>query len=101
MKNFYHRPVDIEMHVSGNMAWAIFRYNLKADMDGGALDNVGIGTTILVRQGPSANARWIVRHTQTSSRARRVAAVGRVARTGVTHGQPSGAGKSLTALSRP
>ena len=71
MKNFHYRPVEIEMHVSGNTAWAIFRYNLKAEMNGRALDNVGRGTAILVRQGAGATARWIVRHTQTSSRARR------------------------------
>ena len=71
MKNFYYRPEDIEMHVSGNLAWAIFRYNLKGEMGARALDNVGRGTAILERRGTDAAARWIVRHTQTSSRARR------------------------------
>jgi len=71
MKNFHYRPVDIEMHVSGNTAWAIFRYNLKGEMGARTLDNVGRGTAILERRGSGARARWIVRHTQTSSRARR------------------------------
>ncbi len=71
MKNFQYRPVDIEMHVAGNVGWAIFRYTLKAEMGGRMIDNVGRGTAILVRRGTGANARWIVRHTQTSSRARR------------------------------
>jgi len=71
MKNFHYRPVDIEMHVSGNVAWAIFRYNLKGEMGTRTLDNVGRGTAILERRGSGAAARWVVRHTQTSSRARR------------------------------
>lgn len=71
MKNFQYRPVDIEMHVAGNVGWAIFRYTLKAEMGGRMIDNVGRGTAILERRGAGANARWIVRHTQTSSRARR------------------------------
>jgi ketosteroid isomerase-like protein len=71
MKNFHYRPVDIEMHVSGNTAWAIFRYNLKGEMGSRTLDNVGRGTAILERRGSGASARWVVRHTQTSSRARR------------------------------
>ncbi len=71
MKNFHYRPVDIEMHVSGNVAWAIFRYNLKGEMGARTLDNVGRGTAILERRGSGAATRWVVRHTQTSSRARR------------------------------
>ncbi|WP_310572040.1 nuclear transport factor 2 family protein [Gemmatimonas sp.] len=71
MKNFHYRPVDIEMHVSGNTAWALYRYNLKGEMGTRTLDNVGRGTAILERRGSGASARWVVRHTQTSSRARR------------------------------
>ena len=71
MKNFQYRPVDIEMHVTGNVAWAIFRYTLKADMSGRSIDNVGRGTALLELRGGGAYSRWVVRHTQTSSRARR------------------------------
>ena len=71
MKNFEYRPSDIETHVAGNVAWAIYRYSLKAEMNGRTIDNVGRGTAILERRGSGANARWLVRHTQTSSRARR------------------------------
>lgn len=67
MKNMQYRPTDIEMHVAGNTAWAIFRYSLKADMNGRPADVVGRGTAILERRGP----RWVVRHTHTSGRARR------------------------------
>ncbi len=71
MKNFVYRPSDIEMHVSGNAAWAIFRYTLKAEMGGRSIDNVGRGTAVLERRGTGSSTRWVVRHTQTSSRARR------------------------------
>ena len=71
VKNFHYRPVDIEMHVAGSTAWAIFRYNLKGEMGARTLDNVGRGTAILERRGSGSSARWVVRHTQTSSRARR------------------------------
>ncbi len=71
MKNFQYRPTDIEVHVSGSVAWAMFRYTLRAEMNGRSIDNVGRGTAILERKGTGANARWVVRHTQTGSRARR------------------------------
>jgi ketosteroid isomerase-like protein len=69
MKNFRYRPFEIEPHVSGSMAWAIFRYNLKADLDGRSLDLVGRGTAVLEKK----SGRWIVRHTHTASRPRRPA----------------------------
>lgn len=70
MKNFGYRPLDIEMHVTGSTAWATFRYTLKAEMNGRTIDNVGRGTAVLERRN-GASTQWVVRHTQTSSRARR------------------------------
>ncbi len=68
MKNFRYKPSEIEIHVSGNLAWAIFRYSLRADIDGRAsADVVGRGTAILEKR----KGKWIVRHTHTSGRARR------------------------------
>jgi len=68
MKNFQYRPADIEVRMLGaDAAWAFFRYSLKADVGGRATDVVGRGTAILERRG----ARWVVRHTHTSGRARR------------------------------
>lgn len=67
MHGLQYRPTDIEVHPSGDVAWAIFRYTLKATMDGRAADVVGRGTAILERHG----SRWVVRHTQASGRARR------------------------------
>lgn len=69
MKNFRYRPFEIEARVSGDLAWAMFRYELAADMEGRLIDMVGRGTAILERRG----SRWVVRHTQTASRARRPA----------------------------
>ena len=69
MKNFRYRPFEIEARVSGDLAWAMFRYALAADVNGRPIDMVGRGTAILERRG----TRWIVRHTQTASRARRPA----------------------------
>lgn len=69
MRNFQYTPRDIDVRVSGNFAWAIFGYSLKAEMNGKPVDQVGRGTAILERRG----ARWVVRHTQTSGRARRAA----------------------------
>ncbi|MGI9139942.1 MAG: YybH family protein [Gemmatimonadaceae bacterium] len=67
MKNFRYRPFEIESHVAGDMGWAIFRYALQADAGERKVDVVGRGTAVLERSG----GRWIIRHTQTSSRARR------------------------------
>lgn len=67
MKNFQYRPADLEVHLDGGTAWVLFRYTLKAEVNGRAIDAVGRGTAILERRG----SRWVVRHTQTGSRARR------------------------------
>ncbi len=66
-KNFRYRPFEIEVRVSGNVAWAIYRYALSADLPDRKADVVGRGTAILERRG----AKWVVRLTQTASRARR------------------------------
>jgi ketosteroid isomerase-like protein len=66
--NFKYRPFEIEARVSGTMAWATFRYALTADLPNNQkADVVGRGTAILERRGN----RWVVRLTQTASRARR------------------------------
>jgi ketosteroid isomerase-like protein len=69
MKDFRYRPFEIEAHASGNLGWVIFRYALQATVGGKAVDNVGRGTAILERRG----TKWVVRHTQTTSRPRRPA----------------------------
>lgn len=66
-RNFSYRPREIEPHVNGDLAWAIFAYDLRADVEDRKIDVVGRGTAILEKHG----SRWVVRHTQTSGRARR------------------------------
>ena len=66
-RNFRYRPFDIEVRVSGDVAWAMFRYALSAETAEREVDAMGRGTAILERRG----SRWVVRHTQTASRARR------------------------------
>jgi ketosteroid isomerase-like protein len=65
--DFRYRPADIEVELHGEMAWAIFRYTLQAKMGERTLDMVGRGTAVLDQRGD----RWVIRHTHTSSRARR------------------------------
>lgn len=66
-QNFRYRPFEIEVRVSGDLAWAMYRYALAADLPDRKLDAVGRGTAILERRGN----KWVVRHTHTASRARR------------------------------
>lgn len=65
--NFRYRPYEIQVRVAGPLAWAIFQYAISADAGERRIDAVGRGTAILERRG----SRWVVRHTQTTSRARR------------------------------
>ncbi len=67
MKHFRYRPYEIVARTSGDLAWVMFSYGIQAEMGTRALDQVGRGTAILERRG----SKWVVRHTQTSSRARR------------------------------
>ena len=67
MKNLQYQAADLEVHVEGGTAWVLFRYALKADMNGRAADVFGRGTAIVERRG----TRWVVRHMQTGGRARR------------------------------
>ena len=66
-RNFKYRPHEIEVRVVGDVAWAMYRYALMAETGERKIDVVGRGTAILERRG----GRWVVRHTQTASRARR------------------------------
>ncbi len=69
MKNFRYRPYEVVARTSGDVAWVVFSYGIRAELGTRALDQVGRGTAILERRG----ANWVVRHTQTSSRVRRPA----------------------------
>lgn len=65
--NFKYRPFELEARVHGDIAWVVFRYALQADVGERKVDVVGRGTAILERRG----TKWVVRLTNTSSRARR------------------------------
>ncbi len=66
-KSFVYRPYEIEVYAVGSLAYAIFRYDLKIELEDRTVDNVGRGTAILEQRGE----RWVVRHMQTTSRPRR------------------------------
>ncbi len=67
LKLLVYRPYEIEAHVAGELAWAIFRYDLKLEGDDLKIDNVGRGTAILEKR----EGRWVVRHVQTAIRPRK------------------------------
>ncbi len=66
LQGLIYKPYEIEPHVEGELAWAIFRYELKVDLREQRIDHLGRGTAILEKR----NGRWVVRHMQTASRAR-------------------------------
>ena len=66
-KPFRYRPIEIEARVVGELAWVTYRYALAADIGERKIDVIGRGTAILEKRG----GKWIVRLTQTGSRARR------------------------------
>ena len=65
--DFQYRVFEIEPRLAGSAAWAIFRYTIKATLGERTIDQVGRGTAVLRQRGD----RWVVVHTQTSSRPRR------------------------------
>jgi ketosteroid isomerase-like protein len=67
MRNLQVRPTEIEVHVDGRTAWAVFRYTQKAEGTTRTIDSVGRGTAIFERSGN----RWVVRHYHAGGRARR------------------------------
>jgi ketosteroid isomerase-like protein len=67
MKNLQLRPSEIEVHVDGRTAWALFRYTQKAEGTTRTIDSLGRGTAIFER----TNGRWVLRHYHAGGRARR------------------------------
>ncbi len=64
---FAVRYFAVEPVVRGDVAWASFRYELDAQMDGNALELEGRGTAVLERR----EGRWLIVHLHTSGRRRR------------------------------
>jgi len=65
-EEFSYTPRNIEVGVAGDLAWALFEYDLMIKMGEREMDRVGRGTAVFERRGE----RWVVRHMQTANRAR-------------------------------
>jgi ketosteroid isomerase-like protein len=63
---FSYQPREIEAHVAGDWAWALFEYDLKIQMEAREIDRVGRGTAVFERR----DGRWVLRHMQTANRPR-------------------------------
>lgn len=68
---FAHSDTRVTVLPGGQSAYATSRYTLKAKMGDRDIDSEGLATYLLIK---SANGTWQIRHSHTSSRARRPAA---------------------------
>lgn len=68
---FAHSDTRVTVLPGGQSAYATSRYTLKAKMGDRDIDSEGLATYLLIK---SANGMWQIRHSHTSSRARRPAA---------------------------
>ena len=67
---FGHTETKVTIMPGGQSAYATSRYSIKAKMGERDLDSVGLETLVLVKMPDGA---WKIRHSHTSSRARRPA----------------------------
>lgn len=65
-ESLLYRPRNIEVHVQGDGAWALFEYDLRIEMEGRTIDRAGQGTAIFERR----DGRWVIRHMHTATRPR-------------------------------
>lgn len=63
MKNVKYALSDIKTRVSGNTAWATFKYALSADLKERHVDANGLGTAVLEKRGND----WKIVHWHTSA----------------------------------
>lgn len=63
MKNVTYQLSDIKTRVTGNTAWATFKYALSADLKERHVDASGLGTAVLEKRG----ADWKIVHWHTSA----------------------------------
>ena len=68
---FAHSETKVTVLPGGQSAYATSRYTLKAKMGERDIDSEGLATYLLLK---GANGAWQIRHSHTSSRARRPAA---------------------------
>jgi uncharacterized protein YcnI len=67
---FAHSDIKVTIHPGGQSAYVTSRYTLKAKMGERDIDSEGLATYVLIR---GADGSWQIRHSHTSSRARRPA----------------------------
>lgn len=70
MKNTKYTLSEIKVKVSGNTAWAIFKYAISADIGTRHVDGAGLGTAVLEKRG----ADWRIVHWHSSAPRRAPAA---------------------------
>lgn len=63
MKNVKYQLSDIKTKVSGNTAWATFKYTISADLKERHVDGAGLGTAVLEKRGDD----WKIVHWHTSA----------------------------------
>lgn len=63
MKNTKYSLSDIKAKVSGNTAWATFKYAISADIGTRHVDGAGLGTAVLEKRGPD----WKIVHWHSSA----------------------------------
>ena len=63
LKNTKYALTDIKTRVSGNTAWATFKYTISADLKDRHVDGEGLGTAILEKR----DGRWLIVHWHSSS----------------------------------
>jgi ketosteroid isomerase-like protein len=67
MKDMQFKASNVEVHVNGSTAWAIFQFTKKYTLPTRAVDYLGRGTAIFEK----VNNRWVIRHYQDAGRSRR------------------------------
>ncbi len=70
MKNVKYTLSDIRVKVSGNTAWATFKYAISADIGSRHIDSGGLGTAVLEKRGDN----WRIVHWHSSAPRRAPAA---------------------------
>lgn len=63
MKNTKYTLSDIKVKVSGDTAWATFKYAISADVGARHVDGAGLGTAVLEKRGQS----WKIVHWHSSA----------------------------------
>ena len=63
MKNTRYEVTDIRVKVSGNTAWATFKYSISADIGARHVDGGGLGTAVLEKRGQD----WKIVHWHSSA----------------------------------